>query len=186
MDISSCFQPAQAYVMLSRCQTIEQVYILDKLDPAKLNVNQGAYNELKRLEMISLNRNPSTWCIKDNGINVASLNCAGLLAHIADMKVDQKLLNADIIQVQETSLCTDEQGQNSCLIPGYNAHFASVGNGKGIASYTKKRLAFDCVREPLYQISVLRGEVDHINVYRSSGANDAKVMESLREKIDEG
>ena len=186
MDISSCFQPAQAYVMLSRCQTLEQVYILDKLDPGKLNINQGAYGELKRLQMISLNRNPSTWYNKDNGIHVASLNCAGLLAHINDMRADQKLLNADMIQVQETSLCSDAQGQNSCQIPGYNAHFASVGNGKGIASYTKKRLAFECIREPLYQISVLRGEVDHINVYRSSGASDAKVMEALREKIDEG
>ena len=172
--------------MLSRCQTMEQVYILEKLDPAKLNVNQGAYNELKRLEMISLNRNPSTWHTKDNGINVASFNCAGLLAHINDMRADQKLLNADLIQVQETSLFTDEQGQESCQLTGFDANFASVGNGKGIASYTKKRLAFDCIREPLYQISVLKGEVDIINVYRSSGANDAKVMEALREKIDEG
>ena len=119
-------------------------------------------------------------------MHVASFNCAGLLAHITDMKVDQKLLNADTIQVQETSLCTDEQGQNICLITGYNAHFASVGNGQGIASYTKKRLAFDCIREPLYQISVLRGEVDQINVYRSSGANVSSVMDAIEKEIDEG
>merc|ERR1712126_266671 len=31
-----------------------------------------------------------------------------------------------------------------------------------------------------------RGEVDFINVYRSNGANDAKLMEALREKVDEG
>ena len=186
MDLSSCFQPAQAYVMLSRCQTIDQVYILDKLDPAKLNINQGAYNELKRLEMISLNRNPSTWYTKDSVIHIASFNCAGLLAHITDMRADRKLLNADMIQVQETSLSTDEQGQTSCQIPGYEVNFASVGNGKGIASYSKKRLNFECIKEPLYQISVQRGEVDYINVYRSNGANDAKVVEALREKVDEG
>ena len=186
MDISSCFQPAQAYVMLSRCQTMEQVYILDKLDPAKLKINQGAYNELKRLEMISLNRNPSTWYRKDNDIDVASLNCAGLMAHINDMRADQKLLNADMIQVQETSLSNDEQGHVSCQVPEYEENFASVGNGKGIASYTKKSLAFECIKEPLYQFSVQRGEVDYINVYRSSGANDAKLMEALREKVDEG
>ena len=185
MDIGSCFQPAQAYVMLSRCQSIEQVYILDKLDPAKLNINQGAFNELKRLEMISLNRNPSDW-FKDYGIHIASFNCAGLLPHINDIRADQKLLNADMIQVQETSLYTDEQGQNSCQVPGYEANFASVGNGKGIASYSKKSLTFECIKEPLYQISVQRGEVDYINVYRSTGANDAKVMETLREKVDEG
>ena len=165
---------------------MEQVYILDKLDPAKLNINQGAFSELKRLEMISVNSNPSSWNTKDDGIHLASINCAGLPAHITDMRADQKLLNADLIQVQETSLSTDEQGQNSCQIPGYEANFASVGNGKGIASYTKKSLVFDCIKEPLYQISLLRGEVDYINVYRSSGAHDAKVIETLRRMIDEG
>ena len=136
--------------------------------------------------MISLNRNPSSWYSKGSVTNVASFNCAGLQAHITDMRADQKLINADIIQVQETSLCNDEQGQSSCQVPGYEANFASVGNGKGIASYNRKYFNFDCIKEPLYQISVLRGEVDLINVYRSSGANDAKVMESLRQMIDEG
>ena len=186
MDISSCFQPAQAYVMLSRCQTINQVYILDKLDPAKLKISQGAYGELKRLEMISINRNPSSWYCKDNVINVASFNCAGLLPHIADMRKDQKLHYANIIQVQETSLAIDEQGQASCQLSGYHGYFASVGNGKGVAAYARKSMDFDCIKEPNFQISTLRGEVDIINVYRSHGANDAKVMESLRQKIDEG
>ena len=187
MDISSCFQPAQAYVMLSRCQTLEQVYILEKLDPGKLNINQGAYGELKRLEMISINRNPSPWYSKDNVIHIASFNCAGLLPHIADMRMDQKLLNADLIQVQETSLFTDELGHTSCQIPGYNGYFGSVGNGKGVAAYTKKSMDFDCIKGTNFQVSTLRGGgVDIINVYRSHGANDAKLIEALRQKIDEG
>ena len=188
MDISSCFQPAQAYVMLSRCQTLDQVFILDKLDPAKLRINQGAYGELKRLEMISINRNPSSWYSKDNVIHVASFNCNGLLPHIADMRRDHKLLNADLMQIQETSLFTDELGHSSCQIPGYNGNFASVGNGKGVAAYTKKIMDFNCIKETNFQISTLRGEggVDIINVYRSHGANDAKVMEALRQEIDEG
>ena len=186
MDISSCFQPAQAYVMLSRCQTMDQVYILDKLDPGKLKISQGAYGELKRLEMISINKNPSFWYCKDNVINVASFNCAGLLPHIADIRKDQKLLNAKIIQVQETSLATDEQGEASCQVPGYHGYFSSVGNGKGIAAYTRVSMDFDTIKEPNFQISTLKGDVDIINVYRSHGANDAKVMEALRQRIDEG
>ena len=170
MDVSSCFQPAQAYVMLSRCQTIDQVLILDKLDPGKLKISQGAYGELKRLEMISINRNPSSWYCKDNVINVASFNCAGLLPHIADMRKDQKLHYAHIIQVQETSLATDEQGQASCQLLGYHGFFASVGNGKGVAAYTRSSMDFECTKEPYFQISTLRGEVDLINVYRSHGA----------------
>ena len=104
------------------------------------------------------------------------------------MRKDQKLLNADLIQVQETSLFTDELGHTSCQIPGYNGHFASVGNGKGVAAYTRRSMEFDCIKEPNFQISMLRGGagVDILNVYRSHGANDAKVMEALRLKIDEG
>ena len=188
MDISSCFQPAQAYVMLSRCQTLDQVFILDKLDPAKLKINQGAYGELKRLEMISINRNPSSWYRKGSVIHVASFNCAGLLPHITDMRMDQKLLNADLILVQETSLFNDELGQASCQIPGYHGFFASVGNGKGVAAYARKRMDIDNIKEANFQISTLKGEggVDIFNVYRSHGANDAKVMEALRQKLDEG
>ena len=171
--------------MLSRCQSIEQVYILDKLDPAKLNINQGAFNELKRLEMISLNRNPSDW-FKDYGIHIASFNCAGLLSHIPDIRMDQKLLNADLIQIQETSLCTDEQGQACCQIPGYHAHFGSVGNGKGVATYTRKSMGYRITKESNFQISTLKGDVDVINVYRSSGANVTAVMDALEKEIDKG
>ena len=83
-------------------------------------------------------------------------------------------------------MATDEQGQASCQILGYHGFFASVGNGKGVAAYTRKTMDFDCTKEPNFQISTLRGEIDLINVYRSHGANDAKVMEALRENLDEG
>ena len=65
---------------------------------------------------------------------------------------------------------------------------ASVGNGRGVAAYTRKSIDFDCIKENNFQISTLRGEggVDIFNVYRSHGANDAKVIEALRLKIDEG
>ena len=61
-----------------------------------------------------------------------------------------------------------------------------MGNGKGIAAYTRVSMDFDTIKEPNFQISTLKGDVDIINVYRSHGANDAKVMEALRQRIDEG
>ena len=165
---------------------MEQVYILNKLDPSKMNINQGAFRELKRLEMISFNKNPPLWYSKDSDLHIASFNCAGLLPHIADIRMDQKLLNADLIQVQETSLESDERGQASCQILGYYAHFGSVGNGKGVATYTRKSMGFQSIKEPNYQISKLSGDVDFINVYRSSGANVSNVMDALEKIIDEG
>ena len=172
--------------MLSRVQCMEQVYILNKLDPSKMNINQGAFRKLKRLEMISFNKNPPVWYSKDSDLHIASFNCAGLLPHIADIRMDQKLLHADLIQVQESSLISDEQGEASCQILGYYAHFGSVGNGKGVATYSRKRMGFENIKEPNYQISRFRGDVDFINVYRSSGANVSSVMDELEKEIDEG
>ena len=165
---------------------MEQVFILNKLDPSKMNINQGAFRELKRLELISFNKNPPLWYSKDSDLHIASFNCNGLLPHIADIRMDQKLLNADLIQVQETSLRSDEQGQASCQILGYYGHFDSVGNGKGIATYTRKSMGFESIKQPNYQISRSRGDVDYINVYRSSGANVSSVMDELEKEIDEG
>ena len=185
MDISSCFQPAQSYVMLSRVQCLEQVYILNKLDPSRMNINQGAFRELKRLESVSFNRNPTPWYSND-AFHIASFNCAGLLSHIPNIRMDQKLLNADLIHIQETSLCTDEQGQACCQIPGYHAHFGSVGNGKGVATYTRKSMGYRITKESNFQISTLSGDIDFINVYRSSGANVTAVMDALEKEINEG
>ena len=186
MDISSCFQPAQSYVMLSRVQCIDQVYILNQLDPEKMTINQGALRELKRLELISFNRNPTPWYSKNDALHIASFNCAGLLPHIADIRMDQKLLNADLIQMQETSLLMDDQSLASCQIPGYHAHFSSVGNGKGVATYTRKSMGYRSTKESNFQIATLRGDVDVINVYRSSGANLTAVMDALEKEIIEG
>ena len=46
--------------------------------------------------------------------------------------------------------------------------------GRGWTLTTSRRLIFK------------EGGVDIFNVYRSHGANDAKVMEALRQKLDEG
>ena len=165
---------------------MEQVFILNKLDPSKMNINQGAFRELKRLELISFNKNPPLWYSKDSALHIASFNCSGLMPHIADIRMDQKLLHADLLQVQETSLLADAHGQESCLIPGFYAHFGSVGNGKGVATYTRKSMGFECIKEPNFQISVCRGDVDFINVYRSSGANVSSVMDALEKEIDGG
>ena len=103
MDLNSVFEAGQAYVMLSRIQCIEQLVIVDKLDTKKLKSSPAALEELRRLESRSFNRNPSPWQKKDDSsIKVASLNCAGLLPHLLDMRSDEKLLNAGVIHLFET------------------------------------------------------------------------------------
>ena len=59
MDLQTVFEPAQAYVMLSRVQCIEQVFIYKKLPEEKIRTSAIALEELKRLKEISMNKNPS-------------------------------------------------------------------------------------------------------------------------------
>ena len=61
LDIDSAFGRAMAYVMLSRVQCLDQLYIVGKLDPKKITVDPKCLEELQRLERISINRNPTPW-----------------------------------------------------------------------------------------------------------------------------
>ena len=57
IDLSSVFEPAQAYVMLSRVQCIDQVYIHKDLDERKIRTSKVGLEEHERLKDISLNQN---------------------------------------------------------------------------------------------------------------------------------
>ena len=108
-DIDSCFEEAQGYVMLSRVQELDQVYILNKFDPKKLYPSRKALNELTRMNKISINANPGLWGKKEETVvKVVSLNCAGLKPHFPDLKSDDHLLKANIIHLLKTSMNEDD------------------------------------------------------------------------------
>ena len=82
IDLNTVFEEAQAYVMLSRVQQLDQIHILNSLDESKIKVSQTALKELHRLKEVSLNENPTPWIKQDQeSVKIASLNCAGLKAH---------------------------------------------------------------------------------------------------------
>ena len=89
---------------------MDQVYIVNELKVNKIMMSTDALNELQRLEDISINRNPRFWMNgQQDVLRICSLNCAGLQAHIEDIKADQRLLKADILLFQETSLTSFDQ-----------------------------------------------------------------------------
>ena len=61
VDLKTVFAAAQAYVMLSRVQSIEQLFILKSLPKEKFYADGKALEELNRLDGISVNRNPPLW-----------------------------------------------------------------------------------------------------------------------------
>ena len=184
LDIDSCFASGQAYVMLSRVQCLEQVVITGKLQETKLMMSAKALTELERLESVSLNRNPGIWMAKTGVIRIASLNCAGLKAHIEDIKVDRKLLKADIILLQETSL--DAKEVENFEIPSHPVQLnVRQGRGKGITVYMQKPVERKkIVSKEGYQVIGLTVDcLDIINVYRSSTGSKDQLCETLERLI---
>ena len=176
------------YVMLSRVQRLDQIYILGRFNPKKISCIKASLEETERLERISINRNPTPWNAALTGsINVASLNCMGLGAHHQDMLADVKLMKADVLQLSETSL-TAENNLGALQLPGFQSSHTVVANGKGIATYYKESTIqghhLERFKGADFQVSVLSlPTVDCINVYRSSTASLVETADAILERI---
>ena len=186
--LDSVFDPSQAYVMLSRVQNINQVFIVDSFDPKKLYISASAHEELKRLQEISFNANPGLWGKHSIEVfKIASLNIAGLPTHYVDLLEDYKLLKADVIHLQETSLTPGSYGPFQYHIPGFaDTSIISKGNGKGIATYSKHSsvnswMNSDKTMQILKKMFV---KLDTINVYRSQKGNQHELIQILEKMID--
>ena len=188
LDIDSSFQAAMVYVMLSRVQRMDQIYILGKFNPKKISCIKASLEESERLERISINRNPTPWNAAITGsINVASLNCMGLQAHHQDMIADAKMMKADVLQLSETSLTVDSNLE-ALQLQGFKSHHTIVANGKGISSYCKETTVPNDQMEDFkgadFQVSLLSlPRVDCINVYRSSTASLVETADAILERI---
>ena len=188
MDIKSVFEEAQAYVMMSRVQTIEQVFFIEKFVEKKIYVSTPALKETRRLEQNSLNKNRSLW---DTGspenLKVASLNCRGLNTNFEDIKADMKLLKADVIMLQEISV--DPSTQENFNIDGFQCQILPNGKGKGIALFFRQDIQFN---GDIYTASELQlATVDYkgaklINVYRSSQGSLTELKKMIDNRVSSG
>ena len=119
-------------------------------------------------------------------VNVASLNCAGLVPHFDDVMADGKLRKADIIHLVETSLENTKESEQ-LSVPGYESHFMNVSRGKGIVTYFKP-VVFKHEKDYLannIQITKFNSpELDVLNVYRSSDGNSLELLNRILEMIN--
>ena len=191
MDLDSTFQCAQSYVMLSRIQTLDQLFILNKFDERKLQHSEKSLQEMKRLENLSHNSNPTNWEKKNDfaTLKIVMLNCAGLRPHILDIRADNNILQADVIHLVETSVERDSQ-TNELELEGYTSFFHNISKGKGIVTYIRKRHiknkeTFEHILDNGIQICTFSLEnVSSLAVYRSSYGNIGNLAEKLVKLID--
>ena len=189
VDVTSSHQPGMVYVMLSRVCSMQQLHIVDKLDPDKITVNEKVKAEAARMAKVSLNSNPCEWMQPTEvGLRVCSLNCRSLRKHIDDVKSDPFLLQGQIICLQETWLENREEEQGRYQLEGYEGHFTSVGPGKGVAVYVKeglKILSIHNLTDPNIQlIKIVLRELDLVNIYRSQDEPLHSAAHHLQNIID--
>ena len=177
MDFRTVFQAAQSYVMLSRIQSISQLYIIGSLPEDKFYASQQALIELDRLNSVSINRNPPLWeQASDNSLKIGSLNCHSLADKLEDISSDPMMLFSDILCCSETWLKID-CSESELKIPGYDCHLNSIGEGKGVATYFKRgkaEVVLDIKRLKVQMTKLRTTEADILHVYRSQGADDRK------------
>ena len=190
VDVTSAHQPGMVYVMLSRGCSLDQLTILDKMNPDKILVHADVEAEAKRMEKVSINKNPSNWMNpKAAGLKVCSLNVKSLRCHIDDVKSDPALLQSDILCLQEIWLHPGEEEGEQYQLDGFHGHFTCVGPGKGVAVYVKKNktasYSYHAVSEPFLQLGrVSLPDLDVITVYRSQEERPLSAAHFLKEFIN--
>ena len=174
LNIEDAFGAAMVYVMLSRVCALIQILILNEFDKSKMYPNQGALEELARLNKISMNNNPSDWEKDDKkALKICSLNCRSLRKHYQDILSDDDILKSDIICLNETWLESKEITEDLKL-PNYELSLNSNGRGKGIATYFKEGIFHHetDIKEDNMQLSIFRSSLlDIIVIYRSQRGN---------------
>ena len=176
IDLQSVRQASEGYVMASRVQCIDQLFIFEKYLSSKIFPSDCAMKELEQLKKEALNDKEKA---RRECTIVQSLNIRSLSKHYTNLQNDYKI-KAKVIALQET-WCSKDQGISAFEMEGYNLHLVSNGRGRGIATYfTNEFQVTGLTNKEHYQISkVSNGEYDVINVYCSQGHDKAEFLRDL-------
>jgi hypothetical protein len=174
LDMSSVFGPSQAYVMLGRTQSLDQISIIGSFDETKaLKTNLIALTELERMKAKSLNENPPVWEQEHNkSSKVFFHNICSLRLKMDDLREDPIQTFADVIILAETWLPAETNTEdNSLHIEGTTLHLNNCGRGKGLAIYTRGNKFIvtepDVNSEHLQMTIVRSNDLTILGLYRS-------------------
>ena len=182
-DLRSVFTGAQAYVILGRVETKEQLFIIDELPIKKIYPNESAMKELKLLEEKSVNKEIKESLNKFT-LHLAFLNVRSLQAHFLDVIKDYKLMESDLLLLGQT--CLSSKNSYKYDIPGLISNFNNAGNGKGIAGYAKNNFRHQRdITEDTFQISKYsHSDIDVICAYRSSTDKYDKMLIKIEDLLN--
>ena len=167
VDLCSVREAAQAYVILSRVQTLAQLFILESVAPDKITASAIAMEELDRMNRKAINN------IEMRSKTIISCNIRSLEKNFENLASASAMKYAEVVCLQETWLEPSVSYMNLLEEGGLEQHNNSIGRGKGITTFYQQHYTWDQDITRLdYQITKLRSEsLDVINIYRSAGAS---------------
>ena len=189
LEINATFTTAQAYVMFGSVEEINQMIIMDTFTEANIKTDPKAILEMHKMNERSVNNNPSPWMKRSkNTIKIVGLNVMNLVNNMKNVEADPTLGRADIINLSETWITSEDQ-ESELLLKGYQASFNNAGRGKGIVSFFKQDVfgpnAVTHHQLPGAQITKLGSEkVDIIHVYRSQDQCIAPMLDIIYRLVD--
>ena len=154
----------QAHVMLSRSESLDQLYILDDLFFTKWKVSSDALKEIEKMETSAINLKSK---FEPNTLNLLSLNIRSLRANFDYFSKIHDITSFDVICLQETWL--EREQNNEFSINGFNHHLynAVPYRGIGIATFYKNQFNLECfVSYSKFQITKIVSNIfDILNIY---------------------
>ena len=183
-DLRKVREAAQAYVVLSRVQSLDQLFLIGDACIDKIYPSIIAMKELDRMNAIAFN-------LQDNPQNIiVSCNVRSLDKNFAEFANATIVTNAENVCLQET---WTKDHQSDKPIPNLTnehskkSHPNSAGRGKGILTmFDEAHSLFEKdVKNAFYQMTKITSQKrDIINIYRSHGANNLTFKEDLKYLID--
>ena len=194
-DFSKIFDAAQAYVVLGRLRSLDQLFLLNDVYRHKIYASPKALSALKTLESKAINRNSIGR--REDQIKIVCLNIQNMIHHFEDLKHHHKILEHNLIFLSETWLSNVSTCNTShpYQLDNYSSHFVNIGNGKGLAAYYEPIFKYENqVSESSYQLlkysacflhrSGKNVEINVISIYRSSASMlDRDLITKLHELI---
>lgn len=127
------FKPGMAYVMLGRCESLDDIFIAGDFDKDLIKCSPEALKEAKRISEVIQERNDSNKLMTSISLSIGCLNVRSLQAHFGDLENLEPLLKCDIFSLCETWLPV---GITYTFV-GFTGTFVNAGRGKGLAVFTR-------------------------------------------------
>ena len=172
--------PSLAYMMLSRSECVEDLFITGDFDPSKIKCDPKALKEAERLDEISLTKKQTDIQSSNQFFGFALVNIRSLNKNLQYLGCDSVMLRNDVVFVTET--WHDSKIHKIHKLDGYQSVFANgTAKGKGAGVFFRSDATIEVCEEELYQfIKFSNPKITIFCLYVSKGCDFGQLIESLK------